>query len=190
MKRFKSILLLPFLFIFCLVGLSPVVWAQEQLQDQDRIMEQDHLRLREQIHKETKLSKEELDSLNLQLREHLRLRGSGEQVRVMIREALKNTCKGTCLRESIGAMNRAMAQGLSENEAQKMVTDEVRMQVRERKRLNLNNEELGERVRNRVEEQLQFRKQMMEKKKIKLREREMYPGRKGGGAGMEKRKGR
>lgn len=177
MKRIRVMTVISILLALCIMGANTVSIAQDQ--DRDR----DQTRLREQIHKDTDISDTELESLNLQLREHLRLKGTGDQLRAMIREAVGQECRGNCLRDCIRAMNRLMEQGYSENEAGEMIRSELRIQARERSRLKLNNDELGERIMNRVEEQLQYRKKVMEQKKIKMREHEMSPMREMGGAG-------
>lgn len=179
MKKVKALAIISILLFFCIAASGTVSFAQ------DPIMDKDQLRLRDQIHKDTGLSKNELDSLNEQLREHLRLRGSGQQVRSMIRESLNEGCKGDCLRDCITAMNRTMSQGYSEKEARDMVMAEMRIQTRERERLRLNNDELGNRILNRVEDQLKFRNKMMKEKKIRMREHEMSPMRERSGMGPE-----
>lgn len=184
-------LIWPMCLIVTLITGQNVVSAQEQSQDRDRMMERDYMRLRERIHKETDLSDEELKALGPSLREHLRIKGKGEQLRAMIRESLDAGCKGTCLSEMIRTMNHAMTRGLSEEEARKRIASELRTQMRERERQNLSDKEVGERVRSRVEKQIDVRERKMKEMHERSMEREMAPGRKKGGAGgyMEKKGG-
>jgi uncharacterized protein YneF (UPF0154 family) len=110
------------------VGVTAPAWAadQDRARDQDR----DLLQLRDQIHKDTNLSPQDLDALDPDLRQYLQHKGGGEQVRAMIRTALKDNCKGTCLAEMVRTMNRAMEQGVSDNQARNMVENALREQVR------------------------------------------------------------
>lgn len=155
-------------------GLFASAWAQ----DQDRTRDRDLLQLRDQIHKDTNLSQQDLDALDSELKQYLQRKGSGEQVRAMIRTALQNNCKATCLGEMIRTMNRAMTQGVSDKEAQNMVSAALRDQIRERdqKRLTLSEQELGDKVRAQVQERLATREQDKSREREQAERREMERG--------------
>jgi len=155
-------------------GLSVSAWAQ----DQDRTRDRDLLQLRDQIHKDTNLSQQELDALDPELKQYLQQKGSGEEVRTMIRTALQNNCKATCLGEMIRTMNRAMTQGVSDKEAQNMVSTALRDQIREhdQKRLTLSEQELGDKVRAQVQERLATREQDKSREREQAERREMERG--------------
>lgn len=168
-------------------GLSASAWAD----DQDRTRDRDLLQLRDQIHKDTNLSPQELDALGPELKQYLLQKGSGEQVRAMIQTALQNNCKATCLGETIRTMNRAMTQGVSDQEAQNMVSNALRDQIRERdqKRLTLTDQELGDKVRAQVQERLATMEQEKTREREQAERRDMDRGLGSPGAGPGGAKG-
>ncbi|MEW6681382.1 MAG: hypothetical protein AB1451_00455 [Nitrospirota bacterium] len=158
------------------VGGSGAAWAADQ--DQTRDQDRDLLQLRDQIHKDTNLSQQELDALDPELKQYLQQKGGGEQVRATIRTALQNNCKAECLRETVRSMNRAMSQGVTDKEARNMVESAVREQARERdqKRLAVSDQELGNQVRTRVENQLTAMEQQKTREREQAEKREMERG--------------
>jgi len=125
------------------------------------------------------------------LKQYLLQKGSGEQVRAMIQTALQNNCKATCLGETIRTMNRAMTQGVSDKEAQNMVSNALRDQIRERdqKRLTLTDQELGDKVRAQVQERLAKTEQERIREQAERPGTERGLGSPGGGAGSGGTKG-
>ena len=170
-----------------MVGALASVWAADQ--DRARDEDRDLLQLRDQIHKDTNLSQQELDALGPELRQYLQQKGTGEQVRDMIRMAHQNNCKATCLGEMVRTMNRTMTQGVGDKEARTMVENALREQIRERdqKRLTLSDQELGDKVRARVQERLATMEQEKTREREQAEKREMERGlgspAPGGGAG-------
>ncbi len=165
------------------IGIPVAGWADDK--DRTRDQDRDLVKLRDQIHQETKLSQQELDALDPDLKEYLKNRGGGEQVRQMIRTALQNNCKATCLGEMVRTMNRAMIQGVGDKEARNMVESALREQIRERdqQRLTLSEQELGDKVRARVQERLAAMEQekTREHDRDRMRDMEHAPGAPGGG---------
>ncbi|MCC7201647.1 MAG: hypothetical protein IT393_03140 [Nitrospirae bacterium] len=147
-------------------------------QDRDRTHDRDLIELKQQLRDQVRLSQEEIDAVDPELRECLNLKGSHVQIREMVQAAVQNNCKGTCLGEMLRNMNRAMSRGLSDKEAQEMVTSAMREQIQdlEQKRLQLNDKEFGDRVRERIENRLTEREQMQKRMQEKTMEHEgMHP---------------
>lgn len=166
-------------------GFAASAWAADLTKTQDR----DLLQLRDQIHKDTQLTQQELDAMDPELRQYLQQKGSGEQVRALIRTSLQNNCKATCLGEMIRTMNRAMTQGMSDKDAQNMVANALREQIRERdqQRLTLSDHDLGDKVRARVQDRLAAMEQEKTRDREQAEKRELERGMgshaPGGGAG-------
>ncbi|HAZ14710.1 MAG: hypothetical protein A2X86_12690 [Bdellovibrionales bacterium GWA2_49_15] len=132
---------------------------------QAKVQDRDIDQLKDQIHKETKLNTQEIDALEPELRAHLQLKGRGETVRAMVKNSLNNGCQGTCLSETLRTMNQSMSKGLSGKEALEMVTAQLREQIRERdqKQLKWSDQELGDKVRTRMDARLLEREQLHER---------------------------
>ena len=127
--------------------------------------ESDIDQLKEQIHKETKLNMQQIDALEPEFREHLKLKGHGKTIREMVQTSLKNGCQGACLGEALQTLNHSMSKGLSSSEALKMVTAQLSEAIKERdqKQLKWSDEEFGARVRSRMEARLEERDRMHER---------------------------
>lgn len=171
------------------IGIPAVGWAddKDRTRDQDRTGDQDRdlLQLRDQIHKDTNLSQQVLDALDPDLKEYLKNKGDANQVREMVRTAVKSNCTGTCLGEMVRTMNHAMTQGVGDKQARNMVENALSAQIRERdqKRLTLSEQELGDKVRARVQERLATMDQEKTKTqdRDRIRDMEHAPGAPGGG---------
>jgi hypothetical protein len=142
--------------VMTLIFLMPTILPADD-QESNRLMHQELTRLMAQIHQDTGMSGEEVERLQWQLHQALRLAGESGPVQTTARTSHSDGCQGDCLREAIHLMVRAMERGYSSDEAGKMVCQEVRTCVRGRAQSGLSDEEMGLRLRNRVEARISLR---------------------------------
>ncbi|MDO8426016.1 MAG: hypothetical protein Q7T24_00705 [Deltaproteobacteria bacterium] len=111
-------------------------------------------KFKEQLQKEANVSSQDAAAIEPELREYTQRNGDPKQLSEVAKTAVQNNCTGNCLGETLRAMNSAMAKGLSDRDAQSLVSQALREQVQARNQGIITEQELGSRVRARVDEQL------------------------------------
>lgn len=115
------------------------------------------LRLKEKLIDDAGLSRRDADVIEPELREFLTSNTSTDAVTAITRESIGNNCLDYCLMGMLDVMNQAIARGLSPTDAQTIVADEMRGELRESDVRVLNDPTLPLRVRERVEARTEAR---------------------------------
>ncbi|HBG46329.1 MAG TPA: hypothetical protein DDW94_04990 [Deltaproteobacteria bacterium] len=114
-------------------------------------------KFKEQIQKDTNLSQSDINAIEPQLSEFAQRNADPDKVSALAKTAVDSNCTGSCLRDVLLSMNNAMSKGLSDNDAQDMVSQALRDQVQARGGQISDPAELGSQVRASVEAQLASR---------------------------------
>jgi hypothetical protein len=114
----------------------------------DKGKDGDTLQLREELSKDTRLSKDDMSIISKELDEYARRTQDREQIRELVRNSLDEGCQGECLAEVIDAMSYSVKGGMTPPEAQALVSDTLKKERMERKELS--GKALGERVKDSV----------------------------------------
>ncbi len=144
-----------------------------RLHDQDLTKDQDQLRTRlhDMLKVDASLTDAELADVDPAITGYAARNGSPRAMRETVRAALGAGCKGTCLAETIRAMNACVQHGETANQAR----DRVMAAVRERARDGAgpgSEAERGARIRERVGAQLEERARVRERSRDRDREKE------------------
>ncbi len=134
-----------------LVGLALGGLALAQASDRRLTQEQEKkmLRIQEDLRSEAKLPARQVSALDEDIRAYVRRGGGDAQMREVIREAVRNDCKGQCIHEVVGGMKQAVGAGLNDREARHAMVQTIKAEKLEQKqsKAKLTEAEYGERIR-------------------------------------------
>jgi hypothetical protein len=134
---------------------------QTKSSDQARALTADQTRkrdqLRDQIHKDAKLTASEQQALAEPLDHYVAQGGNPERLRAMVRASLESGCKGVCLAEMVRSLNRTQHQGFDEDRAFEAVGTALRemKQERDRQHQSASDVQVRDRLRQRIDTELQ-----------------------------------
>lgn len=111
-------------------------------------------KFKDQIQKDTNLSQSDISAIEPQLNEFAQRNADPGKVSELAKTAVDNNCTGPCLNDVLSSMSNAMTKGLSEDDAQDMVSTALRDQVQARGGQISDPSELGSQVRASVDAQL------------------------------------
>jgi hypothetical protein len=151
MKNGKLVILAALAAMAIFTAVPSTALGGDQDQERGKLMLHDQTRLMQQICKDTELSQEEIEIIRPEVNRSLQVAGDGEPVHSMVKAAKSEGCQGECLAESLRLHTRAMEQGYSGEEAQGMIRREIRNCVQVRNEIGMNDAEMGQWLRNRVE---------------------------------------
>lgn len=160
---------------------ATVASAQDRDRSRDRDLQQDKVRVRDQVRQDTGLSDQEWGKVDSEVEGYLQDGGHGGEVSQLVRDSHAAGCRGECLAEAVRTMNRARAQGMSEGQAREMVTSEIRAQARERQEggKGWSDDEMGRKLRDRMENRFSHRERETEREMERERETEQHKSRSG-----------
>ncbi len=137
-------------FGFAVAVAAPSAWAAGDKSGESA----DVSKFKDQIQKETNLSESDISAIEPQLNEFAQRDADPGKVSELAKTAVDNNCTGPCLSDVLSSMSNAMTQGLSEDDAQDMVSTALRDQVQARGGQISDPSELGSQVRASVDAQL------------------------------------
>jgi hypothetical protein len=127
---------------------EPQTLTADQTRQRDRV--------RDQIHKEAKLTSAEQQALAQPLDHYIAMGGNPERLRAMARTSVEAGCKGVCLSEMVRSLNRSRHQGVDEDRSFEMVGTALREMKQERDRLHeqATDAQVRDRLRQRIDADL------------------------------------
>ena len=135
---------------FAVAVAAPSAWAAGEKSGESA----DISKFRDSIQKETNLSQSDISAIEPQLNEFAQRNADPDKVTELTKAAVDNNCTGPCLRDVLSSMSNAMTKGLSDDDAQDMVSTALRDQVQARGGQISDPSELGSQVRASVDAQL------------------------------------
>lgn len=115
--------------------------------------------IKQELKKDTGISDKDLSAIDSELKNYVQNNGDPNQAKELVSSSLSNNCTGDCLKQAFAGMNTAMNKGISNDEAQNIVAESLREQVRQRGPGQVSEEDMAKNLKASVENKIQERQQ-------------------------------